>query len=70
MKDRIIEIISEVLEIEANINTSQSTCSKWDSLQHLNVIVALEEAFDLSFEPEEIATMKDIVTIEQVIQQK
>jgi len=70
MTDKIIEIISGVLETNVDSNASQATCEKWDSLQHLNIIVALEEEFDLSFEPEEIAEMKDIYTIEQMIQKK
>ena len=70
MTDKIIQIISEVLKTGVDANTSQTTCEKWDSLQHLNIIVALEEEFDISFEPEEIAEMKDIATIEQMIHNK
>ena len=70
MTDKIIEIISEVLETKVDANASQATCEKWDSLRHLNIIVELEDVFDLSFEPEEIAVMKDIAIIEQTIQQK
>jgi len=70
MKEKIINIISEVLSVAVNENTSQATCEKWDSLQHLNIVVALEEEFNLSFEPEEIALMKDIDIIEQMINQK
>jgi acyl carrier protein len=67
MTDEIIKIISEVLETPVGATASQATCEKWDSLQHLNIIVALEEAFDLSFEPEEIAEMKSVAAIENVI---
>jgi len=67
MTDKIIEIISGVLDLQVDANASQATCQKWDSLQHLNIIVALEEAFDLSFEPEEIAIMKDINAIETIL---
>ena len=70
MTDKIIQIISEVLKTEVDITASQATCEKWDSLQHLNIIVALEEAFDVSFEPEEIAIMKDIVVIEKMVKKK
>ena len=70
MTDSIIMIMSETLGVSIDANTSQSTCEKWDSLQHLHIVLALEEFFDLSFEPEEIATMKDVATIEQLIQQK
>jgi len=67
MTDKIIEIISCTLNVKVDANTSQSTCEKWDSLQHLNIIVALEDAFNLSFEPEEIAEMKSIALIEEFV---
>ena len=70
MTDKIIQIISEVLKTKVDVISSQSTCENWDSLRHLNIIVALEETFDVSFEPEEIAIMKDVATIELMIQQK
>jgi len=67
MTDKIIQIIGEVLKTEVNADTSQATCEKWDSLQHLNIIVALEVVFNLSFEPEEIAEMKSVKEIEKYI---
>ena len=70
MTDKIIEIISDVLGIRVDANASQTTCSKWDSLQHLNIIVTLEETFGLSFELEEIVSMRDVATIEQIIKNK
>ena len=67
MKDKIIEIIGGVLGTPIDADTSQETCDKWDSLQHLNIIVALEEVFDVSFEPEDIAKMKSVQEIEKFI---
>jgi acyl carrier protein len=67
MKERIKRVASQVLKTEVNDNTSQDTCASWDSLHHLNLIVELETAFDISFEPEEIAKMKSIDAIEKII---
>jgi acyl carrier protein len=36
---------------------------EWDSLGHLNLIVALEEEFDIAFEPEDIAKMTSVQII-------
>jgi len=36
----------------------------WDSLRHLNLIIELENEFNISFELEEIAEMKSISLIE------
>jgi len=68
MIDKIIQTVSEVLETEIDVDTSQKNCDKWDSLRHLDIVVALEDAFDISFEPEEIAEMKSIVMIEKIIE--
>ena len=67
---KIVKIVSEILEIEVNENSSQNNCDKWDSLKHLNIIVELESNFDVTFEPEEIAKMKSIILIEQIIKSK
>jgi len=43
---------------------SQSNFVKWDSLNHLNLVVELEDEFGVSFEPEDIAEMKSLEGIE------
>ncbi|MDR1340707.1 MAG: acyl carrier protein [Prevotellaceae bacterium] len=64
LKDRIIAVLQKVFELEQiDENASQQTIEKWDSLAHLNLIVALEEEFDISFEPEEIAEMISVQMI-------
>ena len=67
MTDKIIQVIGEVLETPVDKDTSQENCAKWDSLRHLNIIVAIEDAFDVSFEPEDIAQMKTVKDIEEFI---
>ena len=64
----IKEIMSKVFEIEVSEildNASQKDIMKWDSLQHLNLIVEIEDKYDLSLEPEDISEM---VTIEKIIE--
>ena len=46
-------------------NASQKEISKWDSLQHLNLIVEIEDKYDISIDPEDISVM---VTIEKIIE--
>lgn len=71
MKDKIIEILRTVLEDDSiNENTTQKNCPTWDSLHHLNVAVELEDAFDVSLEPEEIADMKSVADIERILSNK
>lgn len=69
MKEKVLEVMREVLAPETiTENTNQCNCSKWDSLHHLNLIVALEDAFDTDFEPEQIAEMKSVADICRVLE--
>lgn len=71
MKEKIIEIMSEVFEVPVNefpAEIKQENIDNWDSLRHLNLIVELEDAFDKSFEPEEISEMTSIDKIIEFIE--
>lgn len=70
MKERILKIISQVLKTEVDENASQKSIPQWDSLRHLNLVIELEVEFDVSFEPEEIAEMKSVSKIEELIESK
>lgn len=38
-------------------DSSPETIETWDSLQHLNLVLALEQEFQVQFTPEEIETL-------------
>ena len=64
MEKKIIEIMKQVFNTEdINASSDQNNCEKWDSLHHLNLIVELENEFDVEFEPEEIAEMKSVAKV-------
>lgn len=50
--------------------SSPETIESWDSLQHLNLILALEQKFGLEFEPEEIERMTSLDAIHSLIEEK
>ena len=61
----------EVLEDETiDTSCSQDSCDSWDSLRHLNLMLELEEEFNIEFEPEEIAEMKSFDKIYEIIERK
>ena len=71
MKEKIKDVMRRVFHLDTiGDDFSQRDCAKWDSLNHLNLVVELEEAFDVSFEPEEIAEMKSLDAIENLLNQK
>lgn len=71
MEKKILDIMSHVFQIDnVTSETSQINCEKWDSLNHLNLIVELESEFDLEFEPEDIAKMRDFDSVKEMIESK
>jgi len=57
---RIKIVISSVLNIsksEIHNKTSSDTIKSWDSLKHMNLIVGLEEEFDIEFSVDEIGNL-------------
>lgn len=71
MEEKIIEIMKEVFDDPSvNSQTSQQNCDNWDSLHHLNFVVELEDAFDISLEPEEIARMQSFDDVVKIVKEK
>lgn len=71
MDQKIIEIMERVFQTSGlGEKTSQQNCEKWDSLHHLNLIVELEDEFDVEFEPEEIAEMKCFAAVKRMLESK
>lgn len=71
MDEKIIEIMKHVFNTpDITASTDQNNCDKWDSLHHLNLIVELEDEFDVEFEPEEIAEMKSFDAVKKTIEAK
>jgi|TARA_B100000315_G_scaffold258763_1_gene312025 acyl carrier protein len=70
IEDRIKYVISAIFEIpagEINDESSPKTIVSWDSLKHMNLVIALEEEFRFEFTDEEILAMKDYTSIKQTV---
>ena len=71
MEQRILEILKSVFQVDDIDETcSQKNCEKWDSMNHLNLVVELEMEFGISLEPEEIARMQCYDDVVRVIKFK
>jgi acyl carrier protein len=71
LQARVRRIVSSVLGVpEASISddTSPDTVPTWDSMQHLQLVLALEEEFGLHFEVEEIEAMQRVTVIVSLIE--
>ena len=65
--DRVMKVVRDVFpDGEATHHSSLEDVVGWDSLQHLSLILALEEEFNVSLTPKDIESMQtvqDIVAI-------
>ena len=70
---QVIEVLSDVLDtpIEAiSAETSPDTNESWDSIKHLNIIMAIEEEFNVTLSPEEQMEMLTVSLIADLISEK
>jgi acyl carrier protein len=69
MEERVKQIMSDVFGIEVSTiddQTSKDLVATWDSMNHINLVLALEQEFSVSFEVNEIESMTsygDIICI-------
>lgn len=71
MEEKVLEILRELFEDDTiNTSCSQKNCDKWDSMNQLNLVLELEDAFDISLEPEEIGIMVDFDSIVKLVKEK
>lgn len=71
MEEKILNILKETFELDSVDKTcSQATCPAWDSMGQLNLVAELEEAFDISLEPEEIGEMKSFEDVVRIVGEK
>jgi len=73
MEDRIKKVMSDVLNIDVSLinnETSPDNIENWDSLKHMNLIVALEEEFEIEFDDEEIVDSMNYTLIVIILKSK
>jgi acyl carrier protein len=67
---RTVAAVLGVPESTIDEDSSTDSIKGWDSVAHLNLIMALEEAFGTSFSPEETMDMTSVKLIRLVLEEK
>lgn len=71
--EKLINLIAELLRVppqEITDDLSITNTSTWDSLKHMELIVAIEETFSIKLTTDEIVSMVNIGAIKQVLKRK
>ena len=70
---RILTVMSIVFEIDLNKIPSDATPGKieqWDSLKHMNLILAIEEEFNFRFTDDEMTDLLNLKLITTIVSEK
>jgi acyl carrier protein len=70
LQAEVCRIVADLFELDPGPitpATSPETIEAWDSLQHLNLVIALEQAFEVAFTPEEIEEMVSVAAIVRIV---
>lgn len=63
-------IAADIFEVDPQVLSAASSpdqVEKWDSVQHLNLVLALEGKYGIAFEPEEMEQMKNLGEIATLV---
>ena len=67
------EIFRDILDIDdliLELTTTADDIEEWDSLAHINLIVAIEKEFSIRFALGELQDLKDISDMVKLVQNK
>lgn len=70
MENKLKKIMASVFEVSEDAidgNATSGTIESWDSLNHMKLIVALEEEFGIKFKDEEILEMQSFKLIKYML---
>ena len=73
MDETVESLLAEVLQIPAATITddlAMKDMDVWDSLKHMELIVSLEQSFELEFSFDEIVAMQSVGTIKRVLKER
>jgi acyl carrier protein len=71
--ERVRSVASDIFGIPADKITAESsseTIENWDSMQHLNLVLAIEEKFGVQLEPEDIEQMRNIGAVAALVEKR
>ncbi|ECP7274808.1 acyl carrier protein [Campylobacter jejuni] len=72
MEKQFYEILENILEIKVdeNTNLSMENCKNWTSLAHIDIIMSLEEEFEIKFSKDELSRLKSQNELLKAIKEK
>ena len=73
MEDKIHRVVSDVMGVpieEINSESSPDNIPAWESLSHINLVLALEAEFEIKLSPEDVLEMLSVGLIQTILIEK
>ena len=71
--ERLNTVFQDVFDdenIKVNEKTTSNDIEDWDSLEHINLIVAVEKEFGIKFNMNEVTSMKNVGEMVAIIEER
>ena len=68
--ERIVQVISAILEIETSSisqDSSIETLEEWDSVSHMNLVLAMEQEFDVEFSDDQMMEVLSVKKLSETL---
>ena len=68
--EKILNVVADIFEVpisQINNELSLNSIKQWDSVNHLKLMIALEEEFEIQFTKDDIESMINLSIIESTV---
>lgn len=65
--DEVFQDVFDDEKIHVEANTTADDIEDWDSLEHINLVVAIENKFGMKFNMNEVTSMKNVGEMVDII---
>lgn len=65
--DEVFQDVFDDESIQVNDSTTADDIEDWDSLEHINLVVAIENKFGIKFNMNEVTSMKNVGEMVDII---
>ena len=72
MQDRVIRVLGMTMNVPVerlDENSSPDNVESWDSMRHMNLVLALEEEFNVKFSDEQMLSLEDVRSIVSILEE-
>mgnify|MGYP003966533667 FL=1 len=63
VQEKVIQVLGNILQVspeEISTKTTSDDVEKWDSMNHINMILALEQEFGIRYDEEQVVSMLSV----------